>query len=141
MATVVDIIAVMKLLTTCKETIKSRGLCERLQSSINEVTKLIQAPQSKYSKLQCIFDQLSKQYFVDRCWGQLLVTNSTQPSRKLQYPQLPPNILSIQQQLVQVVGQFIVMLGLSPYLLSGVRVSLKQRTRSPDVLTTLKQLQ
>ena len=162
MATVVDIIAVMKLLTTCKETSKSRGLCERLQSSISEVTKLIQAPQSKYSKLQCIFDQLRVQYFVDTtevtwyftsmclcllealktCLDQLLVTDSTQPSRKLQYPKLPPNILSIQQQkIVQAVGQFIVMLGLSSYLLSGVGVSLKQRTRSPDVLTTLKQLQ
>ena len=162
MATVADIIAAMKLLTTCKETIKSRGLCERLQSSITEVTKLMRAPQSKYSKLQYIFDQLRERYFVDMtevtwyftsmclcllealrtCLDQLLVTDSTRPSRKLQYPELPPNTLSIQQQkIVQAVGRFIIMLGVSPYLLSGVGVPLRQRTKSPDALRILKQLQ
>lgn len=159
MATVVDIIAVMKILTTCKEEYKSRGLCERLQGSIDEVTQLIQSQQSK---LNYIVDQLREQYCVDmtevtwyftslclcllealkNCLDQLSVTDSTLPSRKLQYPELPPNILSIQQQkIVQAMGQFIVMLGLSPYLLSGVGVPLRQRTKSPDALATLKQLQ
>ena len=160
MATVVDIIAAIKLLTTCKETSKSRGLRERLQISIDEVTELIQ---SKHTKLNCVFDQLRKHYFVDirgdvtwyftsmclcllealkDCLDQLLVTDPAPPSRKLQYPELPPNILSIQhQKIVQAMGQFIVILGLSPYLLSGVGVPLKQRTKSPDALTTIKQLQ
>ena len=62
MAIVVDIIAVMKLpvLTTCKETIKSRGLCERPQRSISH-----KANTSASIKLLCIFDQLREQYFVD----------------------------------------------------------------------------
>ena len=61
--------------------------------------------------------------------GSTFVTDPVQPSRKLQYPELPPNILSIQhQKIVQAMGQFIVMLGLSPYLLSGVGMPLKQRT-------------
>ena len=47
MATVVDIIAAIKLLTTCKETSKSRGLRERLQSSIDKVTELIQTYEAK----------------------------------------------------------------------------------------------
>ena len=159
MAEVVDIISAVKLLTTCKETSKSHGLCERLQSNIDEVKELIQAPQS----LNCIFDQLREQYFVDvkgevtwyftslclcllqrlkDCLDQLLLTDTAQPSRKLQYPELPPNILSIQQQkIVQAMVQFIIMLGISPYLLSGVAVSLKHRTRSRDTLVTIKQLQ
>lgn len=163
MATAVDIIAVMKLLTASKVTSKSRGLCERLQSNIDEVKELIQAPQSKYAKLNYIFDQLCEQYFVDitkevtwyftsmclcllealkTCLDQLSVTDTMQPSRKLQYPELPPNILSIQhQKVVQAMGQFIIMLGLSPYLLSGVGVPLKQRTKSPDALAVIKQLQ
>ena len=162
MARVVDIITAIKLLITWKEITKSRGLCERLQSNIDSVRELIQAPQTKYAQLNCIFDQLRKQYFVDEkevtwyytslclcllealknCLDQLLVSDSTQPSRKLQYPELPPNILSIQQQkIVQAMGQFIIMLGISPYLLPGVGVPIKQRTKSPDAITALKQLQ
>lgn len=163
MAKVVDIIGIIKLLTTCKETSKSRGLCERLQSSINQVKELIQAPQSKYANLNFIFDQLREQYFVDMtgevtwCFtslclcllealksslDQLLVTNTAQPPRKLQYPELPPNILSIQhQKIVQAMGQFIIMLGISPYLLPGVGVPLSHRTKSPDALATIKRLQ
>ena len=163
MAGVVEIIGVVKLLTTCKETSKSRGLCERLQGSIDDVKELIQAPQSKYAQLNCIFDQLREHYFVDvqgevtwyftslclcllealkTCLDQLLVTDTKQPSRKLQYPELSPNILSIQQQkIVQAMVQFIIMLGISPYQLPGVGVPLKHRTRSPDAIATLKQLQ
>ena len=159
----VDIISAIKLLTTCKETNKSRGLCERLQSNIDEVKELIQAPQSKYSRLNYIFDQLREQYLVDmkgevtwyftslclcllealkHCLDQLLLTDTTQSSRKLQYPELPPNILSIQQQkIVQAMVQFIILLGISPYQLSGVAVPLKHRTRSPDAIATIKQLQ
>ena len=162
MARVVDIIAVVKLLITWKETTRSRGLCERLQSNIDGVIELIQAPQSKYTQLNCIIDQLREHYFVDvkevtwyytslclcllealkNCLDQLLVNDTAQPSRKLQYPELPPNILSIQQQkTVQAMGQFIIMLGISPYLLPGVGVPLKHRTKSPDAITAIKQLQ
>lgn len=163
MARVVDIIATIKLLIACKAANKSRGLYERLQSNIDEVKELIQAPQSKYAELNCIFDQMHEKHLVNmtgdvtwyftsmclcllealnNCLDQLLVTNTTQPSRKLQYPELPPNILSIQhQKIVQTMVQFIIMLGVTPYLLSGVGMSLKQRTKSPDIIATLKQLQ
>lgn len=163
MVKVVDVITVIKLLTTCKATSKSRDLCERLQSNIDEVKELIKTLQSQYAELNCIFDQLREQYLVDvveevtwyftsmclcllemlsNCLDQLMVTNTTPSPRKLQYPELPANILSIQhQKIVQTMGQFIIMLGLSPYLLSGVGVPLKQRTSSPDTMAIIKQLQ
>ena len=166
MAKLGDIITVIKLLTTSRNTDRTHGLRDRLQSNVDELkAQLSVAPQ--YADLSYIIEQVRKEYCVDLigeitwyftslclalletlndCLDELVksndASNPAQPAKKLQYPELPPNILSIQHQKdVQSIMQFIIMLGVCPYLLPGVGVPLGQRTKSPDATATVKQLQ
>lgn len=166
MAKLDDIIAAIKLLTTCRSMDKTHGLCDRLQSNVDELKKQISLT-PRYADLKYIVELVRKGYCVEvigeitwyftslclsllealnDCLDKLVecspTSNLAQPSRKHQYPELPPNILSIQHQKdVQSMMQFVIMLGVCPYLLPSIGVPLGQRTKSPDATATVKQLQ
>jgi len=166
MAKLGDIVAAIKLLTTCRSMERTHGLCDRLKSNVDELkAQLSVAPQ--YADLKYIVEHVREEYCVEvigevtwhftslclsllealnNCLDELvkcsLTSNPAQPSKKQQYPELPPNILSIQHQKdIQSMMQFVIMLGVCPYLLPGVGVPLGQRTKSPDATATVKQLQ